>query len=86
MCMDFTTDGRFLMINSSGMGMVVVNAETCKKASPKDMKALRYPQHFTCEAEKPSPCVFLCIAFIPGAHSFFFSEELRSGVAHVPKK
>ncbi|CAM9609602.1 unnamed protein product [Scytosiphon promiscuus] len=39
--MDFTTDGRFLMINSSGMDMIVVNAETCKKASPKDMKALR---------------------------------------------
>lgn len=40
--MDFTSDGRFLMLNSSGMDMVVVNAETCKKASPKDMKALRY--------------------------------------------
>ncbi|CAM9107723.1 unnamed protein product, partial [Hapterophycus canaliculatus] len=39
--MDFTTDGQFLMINSSGMEMVVVKAETCKKASPKDMKALR---------------------------------------------
>ena len=42
--MDFTADGRFLMLNSSGMDMVIVNAETCKKASPKDMKALRYPQ------------------------------------------
>lgn len=40
--MDFTADGRFLMLNSSGMDMIVVNAETCKKASPKDMKALRY--------------------------------------------
>lgn len=43
MGMDFTADGRFLMLNSSGMGMVIVNAEACKKASPKDMKALRYP-------------------------------------------
>lgn len=42
--MDFTADGRFLMVNSSGMDMVVVNAETCKKASPKDMKALRCDQ------------------------------------------
>ncbi|CAM9415834.1 unnamed protein product, partial [Ectocarpus fasciculatus] len=39
--MDFTADGRFLMLNSSGMDMIVINAETCKKASPKDMKALR---------------------------------------------
>lgn len=43
MGMDFTTDGRFLMLNSSGMDMAVVDAETCNKASPKDMKALRYP-------------------------------------------
>lgn len=43
--MDFTADGRFLMLNSSGMDMIVVNAETCKKASPKDMKALRYYSH-----------------------------------------
>lgn len=34
-------DGNFLMVNSSGMDMVIVNAETCKKASPKNMKALR---------------------------------------------
>lgn len=39
--MDFTVDGRFVMINSNGMEMVVANAETCKKASPKELKALR---------------------------------------------
>ncbi|CAM9694331.1 unnamed protein product, partial [Ectocarpus sp. 12 AP-2014] len=39
--MDFTADGRFLMLNSTGMDMIVINAETCKKASPKDMKAFR---------------------------------------------
>lgn len=43
MSMDFTVDGRFLMLNSSGMDLIVVNAETCKKASPKDMKAIRCP-------------------------------------------
>lgn len=49
MGMDFTADGRFLMVNSSGMDMVVVNAETCKKASPKDMKALRYTAPNLCQ-------------------------------------
>ena len=40
--MDFTADGGFVMLNSSGMDMAIANAETCNKASPKDMKALRY--------------------------------------------
>lgn len=40
--MDFTADGVFVMLNSSGMDMVIASAETCNKASSKDMKALRY--------------------------------------------
>lgn len=39
--MDFTADGGFVMINSSGMDMAIANAETCKKASPKELKGLR---------------------------------------------
>lgn len=40
--MDFTADGTFVMLNSSGMDMAIANAETCSKASPKEMKGLRY--------------------------------------------
>ena len=40
--MDFTVDGMFVMLNSSGMDMVIVNVETCERASSENMKTLRY--------------------------------------------
>lgn len=40
--MDFTMDGGFVMVNSTAMEMVVANAETCTKTSPKELKLLRY--------------------------------------------
>ncbi|CAM9399079.1 unnamed protein product [Ascophyllum nodosum] len=39
--MDFTVDGMFVMLNSSGMDMVIVNVETCERASSENMKTLR---------------------------------------------